>query len=521
MSESSRGAADAVLEGLSRGRPPRADAARALFTLLGTSVGREGLSRFFQPGFPGLRTFVVDARADPDQSVELTIVGVARDGAPVWIARRVLLRGRDGSLEIHHLSDHVAPEHRSRNVLVDSVRRELALLEAVRQRGPSARITLEASGVARYLAALHGCLFADATDLGPSLRSGRPRDPSSDRAALVDAAYALLRRLSQRHAVPAVAALATSHAIDRAEHPWHFARLDLEGVPWPTRAGDEAKGTDDVHAGGFGRALLLADETPSWRAALPLDPPVAGARQVGDAFRARQASRAEARHAREIGEARDALASGNRATKLRALDVLAAIGPAWITPEVRALTESSDRRVATAARHALAAMSGTDLAEHLLRFADDAAHDAERRGLAYRVLAEHFPQALAPRVSMLRVHPDARLQRAIIPILADEPSEAGPDMASLLAANPWDESLAWGPDTPRRPGLLELRVELVERLALRPDPRTLPALLAALSAAPDPAEMTALTRALVAYADPRARTALSQIAHRLDRPQVP
>jgi hypothetical protein len=33
--------------------------------------------------------------------------------------------------------------------------------------------------------------------------------------------------------------------------------------------------------------------------------------------------------------------------------------------------------------------------------------------------------------------------------------------------------------------------------------------------------MTALTRALVAYADPRARTALSQIAHRLDRPQVP
>jgi hypothetical protein len=505
VSESSRGAADAVLEGLSRGRPPRADAARALFTLLGTSVGREGLSRFFQPGFPGLRTFVVDARADPDQSVELTIVGVARDGAPVWIARRVLLRGRDGSLEIHHLSDHVAPEHRSRNVLVDSVRRELALLEAVRQRGPSARITLEASGVARYLAALHGCLFADATDLGPSLRSGRPRDPSSDRAALVDAAYALLRRLSQRHAVPAVAALATSHAIDRAEHPWHFARLDLEGVPWPTRAGDEAKGTDDVHAGGFGRALLLADETPSWRAALPLDPPVAEARQVGDAFRARQASRAEARHAREIGEARDALASGNRATKLRALDVLAAIGPAWITPEVRALTESSDRRVATAARHALAAMSGTDLAEHLLRFADDAAHDAERRGLAYRVLAEHFPQALAPRVSMLRVHPDARLQRAIIPILADEPSEAGPDMASLLAANPWDESLAWGPDTPRRPGLLELRVELVERLALRPDPR----------------EMTALTRALVAYADPRARTALSQIAHRLDRPQVP
>jgi hypothetical protein len=118
---------------------------------------------------------------------------------------------------------------------------------------------------------------------------------------------------------------------------------------------------------------------------------------------------------------------------------------------------------------------------------------------------------------MLRVSPDARIQRAVIPYLAEQTADAGPALASMLAANPWNETPV------PRPGLVELRIELIERLALRPDPRTLPPLLAAIATYPPPpaGEMLALTRALVAYPDPRARVALTAATRKLDRPPVP
>jgi hypothetical protein len=74
-----------------------------------------------------------------------------------------------------------------------------------------------------------------------------------------------------------------------------------------------------------------------------------------------------------------------------------------------------------------------------------------------------------------------------------------------------------------RPGLLQLRLEIIERLAALVDPRTLPALMASYRASPPPppAEMLALSRALVAFPDPRAQLALIEVARRIERPQIP
>lgn len=158
-------------------------------------------------------------------------------------------------------------------------------------------------------------------------------------------------------------------------------------------------------------------------------------------------------------------------------------------------------------------ISGADLADRLIAFAENPKNDPARRGRAYRVLAEHYRSRISSMVSMLRVNPDARIQRAIVPIVAGD-LDAGPGLASMLAANPAQE---------RRPGLTSLRLELIERLTGLLDPQTLPVLMAAYQAKPPPppAEMLALSRALVSFPDPRAQIALAEVARRLERPQIP
>jgi hypothetical protein len=498
---------ESIIEGLGKGRQLRADASRALSLLLGVPAGREGLSRFFQPGFPGVRSFALEARAEPDQTVDFTVVSIARDGAPVAVARRSLLAGREGALEIHHEHDEVEPAYRSRNLVVDNLRRELALLESVRT-GPGSRITIDAEGAGRFLAAMNGAVFADETDEGPSTRSVRARDPTSDRARMIEAGAAFVERLGHKHALAAADVARAVSAIRAATLPWAVARVALLGLPTDLAA------TDGGLAGNVGRMFLSSEEAPDYRGALYL----AGdedARAVGEAFRQYQHRRAENRLAEETVEAQLALATTTRAVRLKGLETLAQIGASWVMPEVRALVDDPDRRVATAARHALKIMTFGDLSERILAYAETSSHPARLRAFAYRVLAEFYPSTLADKHAMLRVHPDARIQRAVVPVIAEalEPT----DLASMLAANPWNESPV------PRPGLLELRIELIERLALAPDPRTLPPLLAAVVADPPPpaAEMAAVTRALVAYPDPRARVALTLAAQRLDRPMVP
>ena len=498
---------ESILESLGKGRQLRADASRACASLIGVPVGREGLARFFQPGFPGVRTFAVEARAEPDQTVELTVVAIARDGSPVAVAKRSFLHGREGALEIHHEHDEVEPVHRSRNIVVDTIRRELGLLEAVRS-GPGARITIDAEGAGRYLSAMHGAVFADETSEGPSPRSLRARDSASDRQCLVEHGVAFIERLGVKHGLAAVDVARAVAAMNNARSPWSIARVALLGAPLAVPECESGL------AGNVGRAFFTSDDTPGYRAALYL----AGdddARAVGESFRHRQTGRAENRLALETSESQLALMSSSRATRLKGLETLALIGAGWVDADVRGLVEDPDRRVATAARHTLKMMTGGDLPDRILAYAENAAGPARLRALAYRVLAEYFPHILESRASMLRVHPDARIQRAVVPVVVDE----GPptDLASMLAANPWNESAV------PRPGLLELRVELIERLALAPDPRTLPPLLAAVVAEPPPpaAEIAAVTRALVAYPDPRARVALTMAAQKLDRPAVP
>src|SRR5438105_217172 len=103
----------------------------------------------------------------------------------------------------------------------------------------------------------------------------------------------------------------------------------------------------------------------------------------------------------------------------------------------------------TTARWASARSAGSSSSRKIFRL----------RGFAYRVLAEHFRARIQSKVHMLRVNPDARIQRAIVPIIADDETDAGPQLASLLVANPAREG------SEDRPGLLALRIELIERLA--------------------------------------------------------
>ena len=247
-----------LVETLSKGRPLPAESAEALARLVGVRPGLEGLSRLFQPGFPGIRTFAVDIHAAPDQAVELTLVGVARDGKPVWTGTRAFAYGRDGSLEIHRGFDEIDPDYQSRNITVDLMQRELDLLALLR-RGRSSRLTIDAEGVGRYICALHGFIFADETEEGPPVRSSRSLDPTGDREALTLAARAFVERFGLRREMGRIAIEVTLEQISRATSPWDLARLRYPDARALPDSDEGAMGVTEL-----GREFLLAKETPPW-----------------------------------------------------------------------------------------------------------------------------------------------------------------------------------------------------------------------------------------------------------------
>lgn len=501
---------ESLLEVLARGRPLPEEPARALQRLLGLRPGLEGLSRLFQPRFHGVRAFVVAVYESADQGVDLTLVGIARTGRPVWTGSRAFIPGRDGSLEIHRGFDMIDPDYQSRNITVDVLQRELDLLALV-GRERAGRLTLDAEGIGKYVFALHGFIFADETEEGPSTRSTRPLDLTPDRTRLLEAAKPILSRLAERRGLGKIAIESALDEASRCRVPWDFARLHLGDAPACPTPQDAELGV-----GNIGRALLLSDRAPDWRGALALDGPHRDTFAKGAEYRQQKTLRSEARLADEIASARQHLSSFHRATRLKALRRLALIAPDWLAPEIRELTEEPDRRVAAQARQTLAQITGEDLPERTLAFARDDRGDLGLRALAYRVLAEHYPEQVASDVEFLRVHPDARLQWAIVPILAEQYPD-GPELASMLSANPRCEGET------DRVGLSALRIELIERLRQRASPNTLPALMEAFRAVgpPDPAERLALSRALLAFGDPRAQTVLMEAAERLLRPDIP
>ena len=503
---------DALMEAVGKGRALQTDAAEAMDRLLGVRVSLDGLSRLFAPGFPGIRTFAIEVRVAPDHAVELGLVGVARDGRPVWSGTRAFAVGRDGSLEIHRGFDEIDPAYQSRNITVDLMQRELDLLALV-DRGQSSRLTIDADEVGCYVCALHGFSFADETEEGPPVRSVRALDPPGDRTALIAAAPAFVERMAaQKPSIGRAAIESALEQLKKAKTPWDFARAVMPGDDPELAEGDDG----EMGVGSLGRGFLLAHDTPGWRAALYLYDDEKENRRLGFEYRRRKTIRSEARLAREIQECREALDSSNRVGKLRAIETLEMIAPQWIIPELRAIAEGDDRRTSAIARRSIARINGTALPEDLLVFAQERKHDLKGRALAYRVLAEHFPAHLEAHIPMMRVDPDARIQRAVIPLLDRDTADSGPDLGSLLAANPWEERDG-------RTGLLALRLELIERLARLLDPRTLPVLIAAYRAhpAPPPPEMLALSRALVSFPDPRAQRALMDVARRFERPQIP
>lgn len=500
------------MDAVGKGRTVEPEAAESLERLLGVRVSLDGLSRLFSPGFPGIRTFAIEVRAAPDQAVELSLVGVARDGRPVWSGTRAFAVGRDGSLEIHRGFDQIHPDYQSRNITVDLIQRELDLLALV-DRGATSRLTIDADEVGRYVCALHGFTFADETEEGPPVRSVRALEPPSDRARLVEAAPAFVERFAQRQGVGRISIESALDKLRQAKTPWDFARAVLPGAEPELADGDDG----EMGVGALGRAFLLAEETPAWRAALYLANDDRDERRLGNEYRRRKTIRSEARLAREIQDCREAIRGDNRAARLRAIGWLGMIGPHWVLSELRDVESGEDRRAAAVSRRSIARITGAALPDDLVEFARNEEEDAGHRALAFRVLAEHFPSRIESMIPMLRVHPDARIQRSVIPMVSRADADAGPGLAALLAANPWHEG------GEGRPGLLALRLELIERLAQIADPRTLPVLMAAYRAhpAPSPPEMLALSRALVGFTDPRAQRALMEVARRFERPQIP
>lgn len=495
--------ADAVTDLLGKGRPFEPAVDQAWFRLLRTPVGREGLSRIFQPGFPGVRSFVVDAHLEPDGAIAFIVACVARDGVPAFIGRRTLARGRLGSIELHRGVDELNPAYKSRNITTDLIRRELELLGATS--GASVpRMTLDAEDAARYLSALHGFVFADETEEGSPARSRRARDRSSDRERLAEAARAFARRLAARHAAPTAELESLERQIEACRHPIDFARLDL-----PSAALEPTPG-EGPEARPFGRAFLLDRDTPGYRAALHVAGE--GRRPEGDVYREARTRRSESRLAFEVQGHLDELGGRSRPNRLRALEGLAPIAPTWVLSEIRRLAEDPDRKVATVAKQCIRRIGGSELVERILAFAADPRNPPEARAIAYRVTAEFFPNHFAPHLPMLRVDPDARIQKAVIPVIA-EWDEAATELGAMLGANPADDV--------ERPGLGALRLELIDRLATLADPRTLPVLMSALAQDPPPDEESALSRALIAHPDPRARLALAARAQNLDIPPVP
>ncbi len=499
-----------LLEGVGEGPPLAPSAELALKRLMGARVGLRGLSQLFQPGFPGVRAFAVEVRAAPDQAVELTLVGIARNGAPVWTGSRAFAHGRDGSLEIHRGFDEIEPTYQSRNITVDLMQRELDIL-ALLPSGPNARLTIDAEGIGRYVCTLHGFIFADETDEGPPVRSTRALEPEGDRQRLIEASPRVVQRAAKREGIGQIGIEAAVEQFSTAQIPWDFALVTLPGTKERLAEGDD--GTMGV--GALGREFLLAEDTPAWRAALYLHLRDKRSRELGQEYRKRKTIKSEARIAQEIQEGREGLTAPQKSQRIRALRALGMAAPAWLEPEIQALARGSDRRLAAVARQTLRQISGEDLPDRMLSYVADNNNDGRLRGLACRVLAEYFADRLQDKVTMFRIHPDARLQKAVVPLVADSGMEAGPNIATMLAANPWTDG--------NRPGLLPLRLELIEKLSQLRDPRTLPALMAAYRTepSPPPAEMLALSRALVSFPDPRAQMALIEVARRRDRPPIP
>lgn len=494
-----------LVENADVGRPLPPNVEAGLQNLLGVRFSLEGLSQLFQPGFPGARTFAIETTRTPDHAIETTLVGVLRDGRPAWTSKRTFVLGRDGALEIHSEADQVSPEVKSRNITVDLIRRALDVL-ALLDRGETARLTVDASNEGRYVCALHGFVFADETPEGPPVRSDRPFDSTVDREVLRQHAQAYGHAWVKKRDIDAAAWSEVETQLERARTPWDFLRLAFH---------EEDRIDDDdgeLEVSPLGRSLLLAPESPPWRGALYLnrdDEP----RRLGVEYRIRKTMRSQVRLARELEAARASLESGNKSQKRKAIYELGMLSPT-VPPELIALHQGPERRVANDAARAIEMIEGSGLAERLQAFADNPDHTTKDRGLAYRVLAEHYPESLDGEEPKLRVHPSALIQRAAIPL--SEGQEDGPEsLGALLLGNPWPKH------QPARTGLLPFRLELIDRLGARSDPNTLPALITALRDAPPPAEVLALSRALVQFHDPRAAEALSQATELKIRPAVP
>ena len=500
------------LTDLSKGTPVRSDADGPLRQLLGQPVGLEGLSRLFQPTFPGVRAFAISVRASPDNAVETTLVGIARDGEPVWTGTRTFSRGSGGGLQIHLGFDEVDPRYQSRNITVDLISRQIKLLRQL-DGGPSCRLTIDADGTGRYVSALHGCIFADETEEGPSPQSLRALAPPGDRHKIVLAGRALIPVIAKRRGLGKLAIEDALEQLESAKSGWDFARLSFAESP----SSVEVDSDEGIGVGGLGRALLLDDATPGYRGALYLESKQPGLNELGDTFRRRKTARSQARLKAEVEAARAALHTTNRAERLRSLKILGMLGGPDLLPELTVIAEGKERRTAALARRVIDQINGIGLPERMRAYADDTRHPARQRALAYRVLAEHFPKSVESKTPMLRVDPDARIQRAAVPLVATQPHDAGPALAAMLAANPMV-----GPDEPRN-GLEALRLDIVEWLTLLADPRTLLPLSMAYQAQPPPtpSEVLALSRALVAFNDPRAKMVLRAGSFPLTRPDVP
>ncbi len=502
-----QGTRSAPFAWLKEGRPWSPPVSGALKDLLGLESSQDGFCRLFRPSFPGLRSYVIQPRVAPDRAVELTLVGVARSGRPVLTGTRAFVLGRDGSLEIHRGFDEVEPAYQHRNFTVDLIRNELALL-ALARTGPASRLTIDAEGVGRYVCALHGFVFADETDDGPPVRSARAFDPEGDRARLIAAAEAFVEATARRLGLGRLAVEAASRELASAKTAWDLARLHFPGEETPLAGGsDGASGVTRL-----GRDFLLHRETPGWRGALYLTPRNRALAAAATAYRAAKTTDGRSRYDEEVGRALRSLSGGPRASRLRALETLGLLGGSELGPRLREVAEGPDRRVAAVARRVLLSVAGQGLAERMRSFALDEEQPPERRAWVLRVLAEHHPSELSGKSQMLRVHPDPRIQRAAIPLIAAAPQSAA-ELAAMLAANPRGDE---------RPGLDELRLELIEAVAERADPMTLPVLLEQF-ADPNalPSERLALSRALVRFSDPRSRQALAEASRSSVRPPLP
>ncbi|MEE2901529.1 MAG: hypothetical protein VYC39_04335 [Myxococcota bacterium] len=492
-------------EYLSQGIQFPHEIAIVLERLFGQAVSKEGLSKVFQPQFAGLKPYVVQATLTSNRFVEFLVIGIARDGRPIWSAERSIGLGRDGSIELHHGNDFVDEDFRPQNILNDCLENEIQLLQDL-DAGPNPRITFDAHGEKSYKGALHGAVFADDTDEGPPVQSIRALEPDGDKRQVINSAVTMLRGLAEKQGLPAQEVERAAKQIENIKTPFDLAQINI----------DQFRGTiseeEKKFASPLGRALCLGKKLPSWRGALyPKELP-----EHAKSYRNQHRDKAESTRSEEIRTSLEVLSKSNHSAQIKALRALGRLAPAWLLPEIKAHFEHSHRGIAVVARQVAKQISDASLHEKIALFSNNRKHDGRLRGFGFRVLSEYYPQSISQSVALLRVNPDARIQRSIIPILAAD-QNGGPQLASLLTANPRSHR-----DT-NRPGLDELRLELIECLSKLDDTRIIPSLMCALTALPPPPpqEVLALSRALVSHPDPRAQPALNIVSQRLARPLVP